>query len=225
MAPIITQLVITDGRMLCLERTLASFEVGVNQKHISRRVIVNDCPDPDFGRWIERTFSFDSHIKTGVNGRAGFAGAIQAGWSAMGATDYVLHLEDDFTLTRHWPVREVVDVLGEHPRLAQMALRRQAVNAEEIAAGGIVECWPDEYRDVTDRRGRSWLEHRLFFTTNPSIYPLATTRGGWPSGSGSEGQFSLSLFQNPQAVCGFWGKRADPPWVTHIGEVRTGKGY
>lgn len=222
----LTQLVITDGRMLCLERTLASFDLGVRQNLINRRVIINDCPDPDYAAWIDETFSFDEHVRSSYRGdRIGFSGAIQMGWRVLGDSDYVMHLEDDFTLTRHWHVQAVLDVLEEHPHLAQMALRRQPVNDQEIAAGGIVECWPNEYTAVTDTWGHSWLEHRLFFTTNPSIYPRSVVNRGWPSGAGSEGEFSRRLFDNPQAVCGFWGKRDDPPWIIHIGEVRTGKGY
>lgn len=218
----LTLLVITDGRQDCLRRTLESFELSVDTAVIDQRVVVNDCTEnPEFTRWVD-TLGFDHHLRP-LQQRRGFAGAIAAGWAMVGDTDYVFHLEDDFVLQRHVDLKLMMEVLGERPRLAQMALRRQAWNEDEIRAGGVVEFRPSEFVDCTDR-GADWLEHRCFFTTNPSLLPGWVVARGWPQVQYSEGVFSLSLLEDPQVACAYWGRRQDPPWVHHIG-VRAGVGY
>jgi glycosyltransferase involved in cell wall biosynthesis len=220
----ITLLVITDGRQEYLRRTLASFDLCINPLTISRRIIVNDCPDHDFCDWIDADLDFDEHVRP-LPHRRGFAGAIAAGWEIAKGADYVFHLEDDFIFTRHVDLRAMAAVLDAHPEMAQMALRRQPWNDVEQLAGGVVEARPEEYRDHHDHSGHQWLTHQLFFTTNPSLIPQWVINRGWPQVSQSEGVFGLELFQDPQVVCGYWGQRADPPWVLHIGEGRAGTGY
>lgn len=221
----VTLLVITDGRADCLRQTLAAFDMFVDQSLIGTRVLVDDSADPAYGQWIDEAYSFDLHLQ--ATHRRGFAGAIAAGWRAVANAEYVFHLEDDFVMARHIPVGDMVEVLIENPQLAQMALRRQPWNSEEKAAGGYVACHPDAYTDVYDlTNDRAWLEHRMFFTTNPSVYPHRIVDRGWPLMNQSEGIFSLDLFRaEPDTVCGIWGRRDDDPWVIHIGDQRIGQGY
>lgn len=218
----ITLLVITDGRRDCLQRTLDSFALCVNSDHIGRRVIVNDCPDPDYAAWIDG-LGFDTHVKP-LARRRGFGGAIAAGWAAIGDTDWIFHLEDDFLFTRHVDVRAMTRVLEHHPDLVQMALRRQPWNEEEKAAGGIVELHPGQYTSCGEGTV-FWLEHRMFFTTNPCLYPKWVRDRSWPQCDYSEGVFTHQLFADPNLKSAFWGKAEDPPWVFHIGQHRTGTGY
>jgi hypothetical protein len=219
---VITLLVITDGRRACLQRTLESFQLATRAEHITRRIIVNDCPDPAFRAWVD-TLGFDLHVPP-ERKRRGFAGAIITGWEAVGAAPYVFHLEDDFCFTRHVDVRAMIKVLAEQPHLAQMALRRQPWNETEIAAGGVVEAQPDAYEDRSDGY-HHWLEHRMFFTTNPSVYPQWVRELGWPLTKHSEGIFSQQVFGDPAIRSAYWGLRTDGPWVLHIGEIRTGTGF
>lgn len=217
----LTLLVITDGRRSCLEPTLASFAAATHADDINETVIVNDCPHPDYARWVD-TLGFDHHIRLGPTKR-GFAAAIQAGWDATRRADHLFHLEDDFEFVRPIDLpamRTVVDTYG----LAQMALRRQPWNELEVEAGGFIEMHPDAYAEQTDGT-HHWLTHRLFFTTNPSLYPRRITDQGWPLTRYSEGMFSQRLFSDPNIDCAFWGRLTDPPWVTHIGYQRAGEGY
>lgn len=219
----ITLLVLTDGRRGYLGRTLNSFELSVTQAPIGRRVIVNDCPDdPEHEAWID-TLGFDTHLRPEPR-RRGFAGAIAAGWEAVDGTDFVFHLEDDFIFTRHVDLVAMARVLDAHPYLTQMALRRQAWNDGEVAAGGVIEQHPDAYQDRSAGPNH-WLEHRLFFTTNPSLYPRWIRDRSWPACAGSEGTFSLGLFEDPALRSGYWGRRTDDPWVLHIGVERTWHGF
>lgn len=218
----ITLMVITDGRRDCLQRTLDSFELCVNQDHIARRVIVNDSPDPTYSDWVD-TLGFDEHVRPQPR-RRGFAGAIAAGWAAVADTDHIFHLEDDFVFTRHVDLRAMTSVLERHPGLAQLALRRQPWNETEAAAGGVVEQHPEAYADCSDGTC-FWLEHRIFFTTNPSLYPPWVRADGWPLVPHSEGVFSHRLFEDSHVRSAFWGTRRDTPWVVHIGDQRVGVGY
>jgi hypothetical protein len=110
-----------------------------------------------------------------------------------------------------------------------LALRRQPVNEYEEAAGGVVECWPQAYTprwvDGGEKR-LHWLEHRLFFTTNPGMYrrDLIWTHD-WPVESGSEGAFTKQILQDVMATFGYYGDRASGEAVRHIGDTRTGTGY
>lgn len=225
--PHLTLMVITDGRWDCLEPTMqAMFDQGIMADGVfDHWMVVNDSLDSHYGELIDSIYAFDQHL-TNDGAKWGFGGAIQAGWSALpDETEFVFHLEDDFVVQRHFDVEELANVLIHNPHLIQLALKRQPWNAIEKAAGGIVECWPDAYREMSDGKGNCWLEHRLFFTTNPSLYRRDLTNLGWPSGAQSEGRFTQRVLRDLQAQFAFWGERSDPPWVHHIGENRVGVGY
>lgn len=191
-------LLISDGRDEYLERTIASAQEML----------------PTFDQLV--TIDDSAH-------ELGFAGAIQAGWREV-ATDYVLHLEQDFTFNAPVPVGRMVRLLERHPHLAQVALKRQPWNAAERGAGGIVELHPDDFVERYDD-GAVWTEHRRFFTTNPSVYPSRLCELGWPQTHESEGIFTHRLLENPDLRFAFWGGKFDAPLVTHIGETRAGVGY
>ena len=154
----------------------------------------------------------------------GFAGAIQHGWENVPRdADWVFHAELDFLYRAEIPIDRMITVLSKHPYLVQMALKRQPVNEQEVIAGGIVECRPDDFEQRTEG-GNIWTEHRCFVTTNPSVYPAALCRQGWPQIPESEGHFGLRLFADPKARSAFWGAKFDEPLVEHIGK-REGTGY
>lgn len=226
--PHITLMVVTDGRWKCLEATLESlFQLVLTTGGgdiFDHWLIVDDSTDLKHAEVIDDCYSFDQHIAN-PGPKWGFAGAIQMGWAALPEeTDYVFHLEDDFVFQRPLNLRAMADVLDHHPYLVQMALRRQAWNATEIEAGGVIECHPQEYVSRAHEL-HYWLEHRLFFTTNPSLYRRELTALGWPSGPQSEGRFTQLALQNSEERFAYWGKREDPPYVEHIGEQRVGEGY
>lgn len=225
-------LVLTDGRADCIARTIASAEEHLPASSgwwpIGRRIIHDDSADPAYRAWLALEFP-DWEI-VAPERRLGFGGAIANAWAHLCATaegdtcEFVFHLEDDFTMNGPVDLTGMAAVLRATPNLAQMALRRQPVNEIERAAGGIVECWPDEYRE--HKRGNlAWLEHRLYFTTNPSLYRRSLCWRGWPTVHASEVAFSQALFADPDARCGYWGARDSGEAVHHIGDARVGTGY
>lgn len=220
----IALVVMTDGRRDCIAQTIPS---ALERLHgpITRRIIHDDSGDPAYHDFLHLAFPEFDLITT--PGRSGFGGAYNHAWRHLARLDepFVFSTEDDFTFNRDVDLQALVDVLNENPCLAQLALRRQPWNDEERAAGGIVEQHPGDYREMFDQGHRHWLEHRRFFTTNPSLYRRSLCTHGWPNIPQSEGMFSARLFTDPHVRCGFWGSRDSGEWVTHIGYERVGVGY
>lgn len=217
----ITLIIFTDGRAECLQKTWDSFQEHVKGE-ITHKVMIDDSGNAQYDKWLDTFFpSFSIYHHSS---RRGFCKAIQTAWHNIPAgTDFVLHLEDDFLFNRDLNLDDVVSVLKHYPKLSQMALRRQPWNDKEKEAGGILEAVGHEnFIDCIDL-GHYWMEHRNFFTTNPSVYPVGISKLGWPDAPACEGVFSAKL-RELDYVSGFWGRREDGPWVEHIGE-RIGTGY
>jgi hypothetical protein len=215
--------VMTDGRRECIARSIPSLE----RLHgtFTGWLIHDDSADPEYRAWLGATFPhWDIHS---TPYRSGFAGAMRSAREQVqryGASHVWWH-EDDFILTRDVDVSAMAGTLDAERALVQLALRRQPWNDAERAAGGIVEQHPDQFYEVWDR-GRAWLEHRRFFTTNPHLIRAEwLTETQWPEGPESEGRYGLSLFAGGRLRCGFWGSRDSGEWCEHIGHERLGTGY
>lgn len=192
----------------------------------THRVIFDDSANPSNYRRLKDEFGPLFHIVP-TQTRRGFGGTIQNAWRYLSTMDepFVFHAEDDFLYNRCVDLAALVTVLDEHPNLVQLALRRQPWNAEERAAGGIVEMHPDIYTDRSDRYGNEWLEHRRNFTTNPSLYRRTLCDRGWPDVEHSEGIFTHRLLADSDTRFGYWGARHSGEWVEHVGALRAGSNY
>lgn len=218
----IVLLVMTDGRPTVHE-AIASATRHLHGP-ITHRVIHDDSGNASHRGELSARYP-DFEVIGGP--RAGFGGAIAHAWEHLVNStheSWVFHLEDDFTFNSAVDLAGMATVMDANPHLLQMALRRQPWNEAERRAGGIVEQHPDDFVERHDE-SRSWLEHRRFFTTNPSLYRSELCSVGWPSGEQSEGKFGIQLMQNQTAAFAFWGSRASGEWVTHIGHERVGYGY
>lgn len=224
-------LLIGDGRDEYLTRTVQATMRNLHG-HVTEWWMFDDSADEPYRASLRRRYPTFTVFDAGP--RQGFAGAIQAAWARLrsdSAADHVLHLEQDFELTRAVNVDRMAAVLDACPYLVQMALRRQAWSATEVAAGGLVELNPDAYAEQY-RLGERWLEHRLFFTTNVSLYRRSLMTMLWPQVPRSEGMFTMHLLGHgsPEAAgddvrFGYWGARVSGVWAEHIGHQRAGKGY
>lgn len=246
----IAVVVFTDGRDDLLLQSVASLREQVSGP-ITERVMYDDTGDPIHADSLRGWFP-DFTVISHPEGRQGFGGAIRAAWAWLrrnSEADWIWHAEDDFTYNAPIDLDHIAGVLANNPELLQIALRRQPWNDDERAAGGVVEQHPEAYEERWFWRDHmtSWgapdpqvhcvLAHRLYWTTNPSLYRRSLILGNdWPVGANSEGRFGLGLLADglhpdceaahPQARCfAFWGCRNDPPLVHHIGEVRAGVGY
>lgn len=196
-----TLLLISDGRDDYLARTVVS--------------ALENLPSP------ESVIHIDDREH-----RLGFGGAIQAGWDRILETDaeLVVHLEGDFLFNERIDLESMAALVSD-PHISQVALKRQAWNEAEKAAGGIVELDPDSFAE----RKVGGIVHtvsRRCFTTNPCLYTRKIMERGWPQEPESEGKFGLRLFnEDPETVSCFLGGKFDSPKVHHIGVERSGHGY
>lgn len=236
----IAVLVLTDGRGPYLAATLAAFEANATGP-IVHRVIHDDSGEPNYTAWLEDTFPTYTVVTPGLPAgtKAGFAGAIRSAWSHVAELTgygYVWHLEEDFLLERPLDLAALADILDRHPYLAQLALRRQAWPPYPGEGGdvGFAEKHADGMVEVLDELGRTWLSHRLLFTTNPSLYRRQLIKVGWPEGAKSEDRFTERLLEGglPWGIApadvrfAFYGSMTSGrAWVRHIGELRTGHTY
>lgn len=223
----ITLLVMTDGRKRYIKETIAAADSPVRLfGPVSRRLIHDDSGDESYARWLHREYGDRWDIYS-TGRRSGFGGAIISAWEQLQNynNEWVFHLEDDFIIQELIPLSEITTIMDRNPHIVQMALRRQPWNDSEKAAGGIIEQDPDSYVE-RDNGLYTWLEHRKFFTTNPSLYRKSLTEEySWPVGVNSEGKFGIELFSNSELRSAYWGSRESKPKCFHIGDYRNGAGY
>lgn len=214
--------VMGHGRLDCLKRAIASIDDNVTGQ-IADKVITDDSGDDAYRRQIAELYPDWTVIGDGPS--VGFGAHVRRLWNHAGDTDaqWLFTVEEDFTFNRPVDLGELALVMNHQPHLVQMALRRQAWFPKELAAGGVVEQHPDKYTDHSDGVAH-WLEHRLFFTTNPALVRIEwIRRHPWPPVAHSESVFSRKVLRS-RVRAGYWGARTDAPWVTHDGE-RVGTGY
>jgi hypothetical protein len=217
MRPRVALLVIGDGRDHLRQATVDSLAAAIGI----------DYGDPSsVGRHLVGMVTVDDREH-----KLGFCGAIQQGWQRLRDApfefDYVFHLEEDWLFERPFNLAHLAALLDAEPRLAQVAFRRNAVAPAEKRAGGLVELWPQMYEEKRWSDGEivvDYLEHSLYFTTNPSLYRRSLIDSTWPDGPRCEETFGEALVAHGYRFA-LLGRHADRPWVRHTGTIRTGTGY
>jgi len=152
----------------------------------------------------------------------GMAGNAQAAWDwalKMDA-DHLLHIEEDMRFIRTVPLREMRAVLEQHEHLAQVVLKREPWSAEEIRAGGQMECAPHLYTQCSDAH-HSWMEHQTLFSMNPCLIPREVLEIGWVPGPGGVERSITDACLDVGYSFAYYGRRHDPPYVRHVGHVRS----
>jgi hypothetical protein len=219
--------VVTDGRPGYLERALGAFDL-LARPGPAEAVIVDDSGDEHYRRFLLQLAS-DLPFPAAVTShprREGFCRTVAHAWTLAGVVgpEWIFWLEDDFELERAVELPELAHVLDHEARVAQMALYRNPVSDEEVAAGGYVPMRPGAY-EPRGAGGVRWLEHTVCWTTNPSLFRASFARAyAWPRDHPEcEGRFGFHLRElRPETTFGIWG--AGEPWVRHFG-VRSGTGY
>lgn len=221
----------THGRREYFDRTLASFGAMVKGP-VTRIVVHDDSADADFHGWVRRRCPAADVVIPGPE-RIGAGPSVASAWRYLvehGDTDWVFHLEDDFTFNRAVDLADLIALLDVYPYLAQMSFRRQPWGAE-IPYGGFEYQAPGWYHEMTDDHLGSWLETTRNFTLNPTIYRRQLCGIGWPDGANSEGYIGPRICQAGllrgipgEAVrFGYWGSwDSGRAWVEHIGIDRAG---
>lgn len=217
-------IVLGNGRKDCIVQALAS--IGANLRGAGPVLIVDDSGDAAYRSWLAAEHGVEV-VPVAEDTRAGYWRAMRRVWQAAADYDRVVFWEEDFVLNRPLDVADLTAVLNSHPYLTQITLLRQPWFANEHTHGGLIEALEASGHHFQQRSDgpRHWIEHRACFTGNPSLIPASTLRRPWPEGDWSESRFGRALFRDPRARGAYWGRRSDPPAVTHIGHERAGSDY
>jgi hypothetical protein len=157
--------------------------------------------------------------------RPDYTRSMQELWRYLGRRaigEFVFQAEDDFTFDRPVDLLPMARLLRDDHHLSQIALLRHAAYESERRKGGILG-WSEDHFTRRGTNGTSRLEHRLFWTANPSLFRKSLTKTAWPAAPSSEKRFAEALFRDPAVISSFWG--SGEAWITHIGEIRAGAGY
>lgn len=190
---------ISDRGDLYLNDCLASFQEHVDLDLISAHEVFDDS----------------AH-------ELGMAGNAQAAWNWAAETDadFLLHIEEDMRFIRSVPLKEMRAVLTTHEHLAQVVLKREPWSSEEVAAGGQMERAPHLYRQCSDAQ-HSWMEHQTLFSMNPCLIPRDVFADmAWVPGAGGVERSITDACHDVGYRFAYYGRRADPPYVRHIGHQR-----
>ncbi|QXC59334.1 glycosyltransferase [Aquihabitans sp. G128] len=215
--------VMTDGRRECIERSVPAALENLKGLDVGPLVICDDSGVPEYRAWLAETFPAATLVTS--PDRTGYAEAVRRAWAAAldADTPWVFWLEDDFIVERPVDLAAMAEVLTSQPHLTQLVLKRQPWWGNEVAAGGIIECNPEAFRDRSDGT-HQWVEHTEGHWSNPHLVArefLATHE--WPTGAWSESRFGAEVLVGGRASA-FWGHSSDAPLVEHVGE-RRGTGY
>lgn len=207
----------TDGRWDYLQETLRSVNLHLSHVEWAQRIMVDDSGQDD-----PPPVDLDGWELVKHNPRKGLGAAVRAGWAALNDDiDFVWHQEDDFVFVDTPPVADMVAALQRHsirPKLAQVALLRNAVNPSEKLQGGVFGMYPDRFHESD---GMVWQKH--LFTFNPSVYPRWVTKCV-DVGMGLEQDVTDQLLEDDAVEFAYWGGLHDLPRVWHIG-IRRSDGY
>lgn len=220
--------VLTDGRKEYIEQCLPDWIEWLDNS-IQNKFIIDDSGDLEYRYWLCETFPSFKIIAVG-NQRAGYSAAMSRVFNTakLSKNKYCLHLEDDFLLKRKFDIGGATSVLNSNKFLSQMSFIREPWYHNEIESGGLIEAIerdnPDAVFEQKNTNGINWIEHKSYWTCNPSIFPRWLTSYKWPTGDWSESRFGRQLF-NAGRTAGVFGYRGDKPYVEHIGRHRNGTKY
>ena len=204
----------TDGRIEYLGRSLKSGREQL-RPYPPVRVIVDDSGDAT----TDLIYACPGFMVAMHTRRKGFTATVEDAWRITlqnKGVRYVFHAEDDFTYNEPVDLLALAAILDANPHLAQVALKRDPVNAEEEAAGGFMETRPPETWEQRD----GFVEHDLNFTTNPSLIPRAALEVVIDSGRECSEPNVTETLRAAGFRFAYFGTVDDPPRVTHIGARR-----
>lgn len=224
----ITWITLTDGRKEFIKKTIPCWEKNI-QGSFSNKIIIDDSGDSDYRAWLKKTFKNFEVIAAG-NKRVGYTNAMKKVFNTAleSGSPYVFHLEDDFLIKENFDLNNFVNILEKYKYLTQMSFLRDPWYENEIRDGGVMRTLMKKGQRVHRIKNKdgAWMEHRIFWTCNPSVYPLWVAKNSWPNRKHSEFYFGRELFEkNRNYKSAVWGKLNDEPLIKHIGAYQKGGNY
>jgi hypothetical protein len=200
----------------------ASLESLTERLHgpIVQRVLYSDWPD-ELRPELE-VLAAEFGLYVAGDGHHGYSVSRARLWRYLerrAVGEYVFATEDDFLYDVDVELEPMIATLRTAPYLRQLALLRAPYYPRELEAGGILEEHPDGYETVR-ANGHSRVEHRLYFTANPSLIRRSLTATPWPTAASSERVYTDLLNRDKRSRFAYWGDGSTA--VRHIGAVRAG---
>lgn len=217
-------LIFSTSRYEFLIPTLRSFYELVDFSGFEKFTIFTcDYPkrrDPEKIKALSEKYGFDQVILNRKN--EGYSVSWRNAWRLVpNDTDFIFHLEEDFTFNKPIIVKKMVRLLTNPiVDLFQVFLKRQPVFEEN-----------DYVKDVESGKigwdvnllGQDAVLCNAFFNSNPGVYPYWITKIKLPFNP-QEGVIIAELKKLfPSGHSAIFGKRNDPPLLTHTGVYNQGK--
>ena len=225
MAENICWITLTHGRKEIFSNSRTSWYENL-KGNIVKEIIIDDSGDLTYFDWLQATYKNAKVVKVGYK-QMGFTEAMDKSFSeaVKSGCDFIFHLEEDFTLLTEVDLDVLVNLLKENSVLSQIILKRNPVFEHEIKAGDVLNSF--ETIGVETLNGIEITKQNVYWSTNPSLYPIQTARIGWVNAENSENRFSEKIFQRG-FVSAYLGTSQDENICYHpIDEdsLKTGIGY
>jgi hypothetical protein len=215
---------VADERLGYLEQSLSSLEASV-EGPIVQRVVYSDWPDEVVPR-VREIADRHGYYVVG-SGHHGYVTSTQRLWKYIAGrvkADFVFLAEDDFVYLKPVDLQPMMKALTSKPALRQIALLREPAYPREREPGDHILGWDRATFDQHGANGNSRLEHRNFWTMNPSLFRKdLVEKNPWPTATNSERLFGDRILADKGARVAFWG--SGDAWLRHIGETRAGGPY
>jgi len=206
-----TLAIVTDGRGEYLARCVTS--LAYLKGHIDHVLVIDDSGDHEYGQKLDAHFPLWEVVHHPH--RMGLAATVRDAWTRC-ETDWLFHLEEDFTFQRNIALGDLRIVLEQIPSLAQMCLVRQPAYAPIEQQRGGMPAFLDGQQEQCGRY--RFVVQESVFSLNPCLIPADVFRKGWPDSN--EAGFTQSLVAEGWKF-GYWGAKDDDPAVHHIGDQRS----
>lgn len=180
---------------------------------ITQTVIVDDSGDDLYRNLAVATYKH--RVIPVATHQTGYQAAMQTIWATAQGHDHVFLIEEDFTIEAPINLNKWADYLNTHPNVAQVVAQRQPWYPNEIKAGSILAA-TDDPGELVD----GLIQHRAFFSCNPTVIPARTLAHQWPAGAWSESQLAQQLLTKPDTRFAL-----TPNIITHHHGTRQGHGY
>ena len=226
----ITILFFSTNRLEFLIPSLDSFFKFVDfHNYECYSVMIDDYPkdrDDEIFKNIQQKYAIDKLILHDKN--EGYSKTWTEAWNLIPTdTDYIFHQEDDFTYHTKIHIPNLIKIFEKRNSLYQIVLKRQ-VWYEPPDSDLIYRMENNIWKTTEEKINIDGVDHYIttqknIFNANPCIYPYFITQLDYKNNIQEHMIVKNILSRCPDMYGCFYGKKLDPPLVTHIGHFTQGK--
>ena len=225
----ITVLFFSTNRLEFLIPTIKSFyknvDFGENEVY---SILIDDYPkerNNEIFSSIKRNYKIDKLILHEEN--MGYSKSWKEGWDNVpNDSDYIFHQEDDFIFNKKININELLDIFKVMDnKLYQIVLKRQVWFEKNDLIykieNDIIES--KEIEINVNNKNHTLTINNFLFNSNPCIYPYFITKIKFDNTIHEHTIIENIKKLYPNMNGCIYGKKKDPPIITHIGDYTQGK--